>query len=180
MNVPRQESTSTTTTIRMSKRTTLLRHIGLVAGIAFLLHIMWENAQAPLYQGYESFWQHLPVCSMGAIGDVGITLVFLAVLWLLKPTQRMRLEWRDYMVLAGAGFFTAVLIEQHALLVGKWAYTEAMPLIPYFRVGLTPVVQMTVLLPLTFWIAEIVHVRCRGHVSAIDSSPRSGTLRETE
>lgn len=135
-----------------------IKYIAVLALVSFVFHIIWENAQAPLYQGYESFWQHFPVCSMGAVGDVGITLVFAGVLWLLKPDQWMRPGWRGYAVLAIAGFFTAVLIEQHALLIDKWAYTQAMPLVPYFRVGLTPVLQMTVLLPLTFRIAHAVQL----------------------
>jgi hypothetical protein len=66
---------------------------------------------------------------------------------------------QDYTILIVLGFFIAVLIEQNALLLQTWSYTEAMPLIPYVRVGLTPVLQMTVLLPLTFFVTQRLYAK---------------------
>ena len=41
-----------------------------------------------------------------------------------------------------------------ALNTGEWAYNAAMPLIPGLRVGLTPALQMVLLILLTFWLAQ--------------------------
>jgi len=62
-----------------------VRQIGLLTFIAFILHIIWENAQAPLFQGYTSFTQHFPICFLGTIGDVVFTLfIYLLVSLLVK------------------------------------------------------------------------------------------------
>lgn len=131
------------------------RYITRLAIAAFLLHVVWENAQAPLYTGYRSFSQHFSVCLVGTIGDVVITLFVLAFMRLLKkdPTRPA-----DFLALAVIGFFVAVGIEQHALLVGKWGYALAMPIIPILKVGLAPIVQMTLLLPLSFYLAKLVKI----------------------
>ena len=51
---------------------------------AFILHVVWENAQAPLFQGYTSFSQHFSACLVGTIGDVVITLFVYVIVALLK------------------------------------------------------------------------------------------------
>lgn len=128
------------------------KYIATLAIVAFLLHIIWENAQAPLYAGYPSFSQHFSVCLVGTLGDVVITLSVLAFLWLLKKDVSRP---ADFLGLAIIGFIIAVAIEQNALLAGKWDYVSAMPIIPWLNVGLIPIIQMTILLPLSFYIAGL-------------------------
>ena len=41
-----------------------------------------------------------------------------------------------------------------ALAAGRWSYTERMPVVPVLAAGLWPPLQMTLLPPLTFWIAR--------------------------
>lgn len=66
-----------------------------------------------------------------------------------------RLNKKDIFVLATTGFFFALGIEWRALLFAEWNYAPAMPIIPWLNVGLTPVVQMTMLLPLSFYVAKL-------------------------
>lgn len=128
------------------------RYIAALGILAFFLHLAWENAQAPLYAGYQSFARHFPMCVRATAGDVVATLSVFAVVWLLKKdVPRTAVE---YLALAIIGLVVAIAIERHALLAGAWYYAPAMPIIPWFRVGLAPVLQMTVLLPLVFYIAD--------------------------
>lgn len=121
--------------------------------VAFLLHFVWENTQAPLYVGYQSFSQHFSICFVGTIGDVIITLFVLAFIWLLKKDEPQTIT--DFLALAIVGLVVAVAIEQHALLIGKWNYASTMPIIPWIKIGLTPIIQMTILLPLSFYLAKL-------------------------
>lgn len=122
--------------------------------IVFILHVIWENAQAPLFQGYASFSQHFSACFIGTVGDVAITLFVYVIVALLKNDFNWiaSLDKKDVAVLAVIGFLVAVGIEWRALLFGRWAYNDAMPLIPYLEVGLLPIIQMTLLLPLSVFI----------------------------
>jgi len=132
-----------------------VRYTAIITAAAFVLHLVWENAQAPLYAGYQSFSAHFPLCLMGAAGDVAVTLFVLAFMLLLK--REIPQTARDFIALAVIGFGIAVLIEQRALLSGAWGYAPAMPLLPILQVGLTPILQMTILLPLSFYLAAYMN-----------------------
>ncbi len=133
-----------------------MKALVIISIISFLLHIVWENLQAPLYAGYVSFGQHFWLCLYGTAGDVVITIVVFLLIALLKEDM----DWirsgtaRDLFALAIIGFFVAVWIEHRALLFGTWNYAAAMPIIPYLKVGLTPILQMIILLPLSFLAAS--------------------------
>lgn len=124
--------------------------------IAFVIHLVWENAQAPLFAGFSSFGQHFFICLLRTIGDVTFTVVVYLIIGLLKNDFGwvVRLNKADILVLAIVGFFFALGIEWRALLFERWAYAESMPIIPYFQVGLTPILQMTLLLPLSFYLTS--------------------------
>lgn len=124
--------------------------------ISFLLHLVWENAQASLFAGYTTLSQHLPLCFWATIGDVVFTLAVYLGISLLKNDFGwiMRLNKKDGLVIAAIGFFWAIGIEWMALLFQKWSYANTMPIIPYFQVGLTPILQMMILLPLSFYLTS--------------------------
>lgn len=136
----------------MGKKT--IRTISVLTIIAFVLHIIWENTQAPLYLGYKSFSQHFLPCFFGTIGDVIITLFVYGLVSLLKREALwiVNLGTKDIFTLSLISFFVAVWIEQNALFIGKWGYASSMPLIPYFNVSLTPILQMMILLPLSVYL----------------------------
>ena len=64
------------------------RQIIFLSLIAFILHIVWENVQAPLFQGYASFSQHFFVCLISTVGDVIITLFVYSIVGLLKNVEK--------------------------------------------------------------------------------------------
>ncbi|MEK7599179.1 MAG: hypothetical protein AAB474_01860 [Patescibacteria group bacterium] len=131
-----------------------IRYLFFFTAVSFILHIVWENLQAPLYAGFTSFYDHFSACLAGAIGDVFISLAALLFMILVKRALPLKFNKNDFMVLAGLGLIIAVAIEKNALLAGKWSYSGAMPLIPYLNVGLAPILQMIFLLPLSFYLAQ--------------------------
>ncbi len=125
----------------------LAKTLLIVAGISLLLNFVWENLQAPLYQGYSNFWQHLPICSVASLGDVLIIFV-LYFLWAIikkDPLWISKMSKLDVILLITVGALIAVLIEKWALGTARWEYTSTMPLIPYANVGLLPILQMVIL-----------------------------------
>ena len=125
----------------------LTKIIFTVSGIGFLLNAVWENLQAPLYQGYTDFWQHLSICSVASLGDVLIILVIYFILAIINRdvfwvTKMSRV---DVILVITLGVLIAVGIEKWALDIGRWQYVSSMPLIPYTNVGLLPILQMAIL-----------------------------------
>jgi hypothetical protein len=51
------------------------------------------------------------------------------------------------------GIIVAVALELWGLGTGRWKYTALMPIIPFFRVGLTPAIQLGLTAYMTFYLA---------------------------
>lgn len=134
----------------------LIKILLVIAGISLVLNLVWENLQAPLYQGYSSFWQHLPVCSVASLGDVLIILISYFVLAIVNKDMLWitKMSRADVAILIVTGALVAIGIEKWALATGRWQYDSAMPLIPYVEVGFLPVIQMILLPLLTYYISK--------------------------
>ena len=125
--------------------------------VAFALHYIWENSHVVLYTNFQELTT-IPIMYYATMGDVLYTLIAVCFVTLFKG----RIDWfavsgkRDIFILGIMGFWIALFVEYKALALGRWAYLDAMPILPFFHVGLTPILQMTILLPLTiFLVAEI-------------------------
>jgi len=60
----------------------------------------------------------------------------------------------DGVVLVVVGLVLGVANELLALAFGRWWYTAAMPLLPWYHVGLWPVLQLLLLPLLTFYLVK--------------------------
>ena len=104
----------------------------------------------------HSWTSTLGYCTQAAVGDVGIILGIYAVSALAAGDLGwgLRGRWNIYATAAISGLAFAALIEHAALADGRWSYTERMPLVPGLGAGLWPLLQMTLLPPLTFLFAR--------------------------
>ena len=66
----------------------------------------------------------------------------------------VRGRWSNYATAAVLGLAVAALVEHAALTAGRWSYTERMPVVSVLGAGLWPLLQMTLLPPLTFLCAR--------------------------
>lgn len=135
---------------------------GFVAVCAFLLNFLWEYAHLPLYKDYEALGSGIQLVVWASAGDMLYVLFAVLFVALLKR----KLLWTkdaktpEYILLAVYGFCIALFVELKALALHRWAYTAMMPTL--FGVGLSPLVQMTLLLPLSAYIAQ----RCEKFLTA--------------
>jgi hypothetical protein len=124
--------------------------------VAVVVNYVWELTQAPLYTGLESyrlavFWH----CFIASLGDgVMVLLIYLAG-WIMlrRPDWFERPGVSGYVVMLSSGLLLALLVEWLGLhVLGRWHYTDRMPLFPGLGVGIVPIAQMLVLPPLIFRI----------------------------
>jgi hypothetical protein len=124
--------------------------------VAVLFNYAWELAQSPLYAEMDSprtVWWH---CFVASLGDGLLVLLIFAVGWIAFHRQDwfVRPGVHEYGVMLAAGLVMSVSVEWIAVhIVGRWTYTERMPLVPGLGVGIVPILQMLVLPPLIFWVA---------------------------
>ncbi len=130
-----------------------LRSIFVVAAV---FNYAWELAQSPLYVGmgsWDQVWWH---CFVASLGDGLLVLLIFSAGWAIWQRQ----DWfaqpgvAGYTVMLLVGLGIGIGVEWIAVhIVGRWAYTERMPLVPGLGVGLLPILQMLILPPLIFWVA---------------------------
>lgn len=121
--------------------------------IGFLLNLIWENVQAPLYQGYNNFWNHFMLCFWASLVDAAVVLLlygFLAI-WYKNFYWLRYINRQSAAVLMVLGATIAVGFEQWAFGNEAWSYTDDMPVI-FLDTGLLPLLQMMVLPVLTYFI----------------------------
>ena len=132
-------------------------------GSSFLFHLLWENFQAPLYQGYTSFNQHFWICLRAtATGDMLFMLIIYAVLalvhrdafWIAHKTNYTTMTW---VIIILMGLLIGVSFEFWAVfIVHRWQY-GSMP--TALGIGLLPILQMIVVPSITLLISKSICIR---------------------
>ena len=132
-----------------------------VALFALLLNYPWEFLQAPLFEGMSQapHWAAVETCTRAALGDVAIALfAYWAVALLVRSRGWIaRATVGSVLCFAALGVIVTVVIERLALAglwMGGWAYSALMPVVPVLGVGLSPLLQWTVLPPLVVWLVD--------------------------
>ena len=125
---------------------------------SFVLNEIWEMAQMSAYveTAGHPWTSTLGPCTRAAVGDVGIVLGTYAAGALAAGDLGwgLRGRWNIYVTAAVLGLAYAALVEHAALAAGRWSYTDRMPVVSLLGAGLWPLLQMTLLPPLTFLFAR--------------------------
>lgn len=130
--------------------------------VSALMHSIWEYLHVHLYTGYENMPHMFSSVLPGAIaGDVMYTYAAVGLVMLFKKDRSWfrPVHIHDLLGLSLVGAFIAFEVEYRGLYVHRWVYTDAMPLLPYFHVGLSPVLQMMLLLPLSVYLTSVIFLR---------------------
>ena len=114
--------------------------------------------QVPLYTVCAYDGPHLIFLALASLANVimagllyfGFALIYRNGLWTMHLTTS-RVFW--LMLMGGVG---ATISEIAHLSAGSWAYTDPMPIIPGIEVGLTPVLQFTILPALIYSLSSFV------------------------
>lgn len=128
----------------------------ILAIVSFLLHLAWEWMHIVLYTEYDALKGRIPVFVFATFGDVLYTILAVltvslfkgGLLWMLSP------QTNDLLGLMVVGLWVAVFVEYKAKALHRWKYTDSMPTIS--EIGLSPVAQMTVLLPLSVFCTAVI------------------------
>ncbi|MFZ2555769.1 MAG: hypothetical protein WAZ27_00060 [Minisyncoccia bacterium] len=125
----------------------------ILALTSFALHLLWERMHIGLYTAYDAMKGKLPVFIYATLGDVLYTFLAITLISLFKGSILWFLDagLSDYIGLALLGFYIAVFVEYKAFALKRWEYTASMP--KFLGLGATPLIQMTILLPLSVSIS---------------------------
>ena len=129
-----------------------------IAVWGFLLNMLWEFGQCTvLYDMWSwGFWRATAWMWGAIVGDVVITLgVALGAALLVGARRLDPPDRRGWAALLGVGFVASVGLEWGAQALDLWGYSDLMPTLTVLghTVGLSPVVQVTVLPAMAVWLA---------------------------
>lgn len=126
---------------------------------SFLINLSWELWQVQFFQGMTDRAHGVGVkaCTLATVGDAGIALV---AFWLTAYFARTR-SWimqpsrADIAIFMGVGLVSTIILETLAIgVLGRWAYSDAMPRLPILGTGLAPLLQWLVIPGLVLWIVR--------------------------
>jgi hypothetical protein len=133
----------------------------------FLLNLWYELLHSVFYTHFtEPGYTYLELVTMLVESAIADGFISLNLLFAVTVFRRGEWEWashRDwnwkavlFVVVVALGM--QIVGETVALHMGEWAYNETMPVIPGLGIGLTPALQMPLLILPTFWLAQRVAV----------------------
>lgn len=100
---------------------------------AFVFNFIWEYFHSRLYVAYKALPITIPILLRAALFDA----FFISALYLAFP--------HSFWVPVTFAFLFAAGLEIFALKTNRWQYKPSMPLIPIINVGLTPIIQLSLL-----------------------------------
>lgn len=115
------------------------KEYALVFIAAFILNVLWEFSHAALYTQYQGAAITEFILIRAAFFDAIVTTL---AVYFFFGILGLRYAFTATVVVL---FIFAIGLELWALESGRWAYREAMPIIPFFETGLTPTIQLALL-----------------------------------
>jgi len=125
-----------------------MKKIFFAIAITFGLNFVWEISQSFLYAPhYNGIGELISIHLWASGGDVVMVAVVLFWAWICaeKFLKKKKNSWQELSLIIFFGFLLSVSVEKYALTVGMWSYNVWMPMLPWLKVGLTPVLQMMII-----------------------------------
>lgn len=140
---------------RVADKHSWKRFICFMIVVSYILNLIWELLQIPLYQNMI-FKNHELLCALASVADVIMVLLiyFLFALMYKDPFWIRSLSFKRLIFLMAVGTGGAILSEMRHLSAGNWTYSESMPLLPIVNVGVSPVLQFCILPGLIYYFAS--------------------------
>lgn len=103
---------------------------------AFLLNFIWENLHSFLYINYKGDFISEYILTRSA----GVDAIFIFIIIIV--VSKISFIKNKPLWIFVTGIILAIILELWALSIGRWAYSELMPIIPIIKTGLTPTIQL--------------------------------------
>ncbi|GEM_PF-1852161 len=137
--------------LKRSLKIFLIRNF-IVAVTSLVLHGIWEYVACGIFYAYGEIENMNRLMVEATIGDVGIALLIFNLLLLLRKDLKYKLTIKDYLIVVLYGIIGAYYFETRALSIDRWVYNSGMTIIPVLNVGLIPVLQLVILIPISLFL----------------------------
>ncbi len=127
-------------------------HIKNIIILSIPINFIWEMLQMPLYSNMHWDLRSSLYCSVASIGDaVMILIIYFFVSFLLKNKYWiLELQINSIILSILIGFVLSFMVEDMALTLNLWKYSNLMPTLINSNIGVSPILQMVILPLLVF------------------------------
>lgn len=133
------------------------RFVFITTILAFILNFVWETIQLPLYKNNVYDLIHVSFCALASLADViMVLLIYFSFALIYKDTfwiKTINIQRAILLILTGG--IGAILVELRFLSEGNWAYSSSMLLIPFFNVGISPLLQFMFLPLISYYVGYL-------------------------
>ncbi|GAA0178297.1 hypothetical protein SH2C18_13720 [Clostridium sediminicola] len=140
----------------------LLKKLIIITIISFIFHSIWEYWACTIFYGMDTTVLTSPLMWSAIFGDIMTTII----LYLLLSLTNKSFNWiinkwqlKEYIIIILYSLFLSFYFEISALYTGRWSYSNNMPLLPSTNIGIIPVIQFLILLPLTLYITKLIALK---------------------
>ncbi|MEO7312721.1 MAG: hypothetical protein ABIX01_20220 [Chitinophagaceae bacterium] len=140
---------------KVIKKAAFKRFVLITTVLAFVLNIVWEFVQMPLYRDAAFDAQHIAFCLLASVADAIMVLLLYFVFAIIykQPFWIKYLNILRAFMLVVIGGIGAILAEMRHLSQGNWAYDSSMPILPFVNVGLSPLLQFMLLPVIIYYVS---------------------------
>ena len=148
---------NTTKVLALTFRPHIVVEFIAVWSAAFIFNAGWELTHEVLYTHYQGESITTFILLRSAVFDAVVITFLAAIARFLVGGRDIKKELIWLSVLA---LIFAVGLELFALYTGRWAYNDLMPLVPVFKVGWSPTVQLALTGSVALALARLWKVLC--------------------
>lgn len=127
--------------------------------IVLASHLAWEYLQCQAFFVHGSVPNTWTTLVGATFGDLLLTVIAYAGIAAVRRDRRWPVEswrWQTWVWLEALALLLSIGVELNALGSGRWGYTAAAPRLPLLGVSLIPILQLTILFPVTFGLARSI------------------------
>ena len=137
----------------------LLLFLFILIVVSAVLNGLWEYGQCGIFytiNGVASF-ENYNLLTGRIILDIGITLLVFIVMSIINFGWKWFASWdvKDTFLILLLALFSTFYLEVNSLYIGRWGYSNAMPLLIGTNIGLTPILQWIVTMPVSILVTRL-------------------------
>jgi hypothetical protein len=137
----------------------LLLFLFILIVVSAVLNGLWEYGQCGIFytiNGVASF-ENYNLLTGRIILDIGITLLVFIVMSIINFGWKWFANWdvKDTFLILLLALLASFYVEVNSLYIGRWGYSNAMPLLIGTNIGLTPILQWLVTMPVSILITRL-------------------------
>jgi hypothetical protein len=137
----------------------LILNILIISFVALVLQYIWEYVQCDIFYKVADNTGHKRLMLSATIGDILMSVFLYFLLAFTNQNVNWFIErWKrhDYIIMMLYALLLSFYFEINALYENRWQYQDAMPLFPNTPIGLVPILQLIILIPVIFYISKLI------------------------